>query len=139
MTRVRSAVDIPIAAAIWGAVIIGTAALFVAPPPARLLAVAVLVPVVGFLLWIYWATYYELRPDHLYCRSGPLVERIPYDRIKSATLRSNLFSSMALSTRRIEIRQHGRGFVTGTTYISPVDREAFLSELLRRCNNLEGG
>lgn len=137
MARVRSAIDVPIAVAIWGAVIIGIATVLLAPPPSRLIAMAVLTPVAGGLLWMYWGTYYELRPDHLYCRSGPFVERIPYARIKSAVLSRNLLSSMALSSKRIEIRQHGKGYLAGTTFISPVGRESFLSDLLRRCNNLE--
>jgi len=135
--RVRSAVDAPIAAVVWGTVGLCAAIVLMAPSAHRLTALLVITPVVGFLLWMYWGTYYELRPDHLYCRSGPLAERIPYANIRSATLARNLFSSMALSTKRIKIRQHGRGFVAGTTYISPVDRETFLSELLRRCENLE--
>jgi hypothetical protein len=50
-----------------------------------------------------------------------------------------LLSSMALSSRRIEIRQHGKGYLTGTTMISPVNREEFLRELVRRCPNLDAG
>jgi hypothetical protein len=48
-----------------------------------------------------------------------------------------MMSSMALFAKRIEIRQHGRGYFKGTTVISHVDREAFLQELVSRCHNLE--
>ncbi len=95
-------------------------------------------PVLAFLLSMYFGTFYEFHDDHLYCRSGPLWERIPYDRIRSVRLCQNAFSSMALSMRRIEIRRHGRGWVTGTTFISPVSREVFFLELIGRCRNLDG-
>lgn len=45
--------------------------------------------------------------------SGPFVERISYVRIKSVALKENLLSSMALSRRLIETRQHGKGCVGG--------------------------
>jgi hypothetical protein len=48
-----------------------------------------------------------------------------------------MLSSMALSLDRNEIKQHGKGFVIGTTYISPESREQFMSELISRCKNLE--
>jgi hypothetical protein len=42
---------------------------------------------------------------------------------------------MALSKNRIEIKQIGKGFILGTTYISPENRDEFLAELKSRCKN----
>jgi uncharacterized membrane protein YobD (UPF0266 family) len=95
------------------------------------------IPVTAFLLWIYFGTYYEFRNEYLYCRSGPFFEKIPYDKIKSVKLCENMLSSMALSSKRLEISQHGKGYITGTTMISPVNRDDFLSELKKRCRYLE--
>jgi len=134
--RVRSAIDLSIAILIWSSIAIIVLSLVLVPPSGRLIAAVVGLPIAAGLAWMYFGTYYELRSDHLYCRSGPFVERIPYDRIKSLALRSNLLSSMALAARRIEIRQHGKGYLAGTTLISPVDREAFMRELASRCGNL---
>lgn len=44
---------------------------------------------------------------------------------------------MALSRDRIEIRQHGKGYLAGTTYISPEEREKFMSDLIEKCHNLD--
>lgn len=90
-----------------------------------------------FLLWIYFGTYYEFREEYLFCKSGPFFENIKYDNIKSIKLTQNLFSSMALSSKRIEIRQHGKGYILGTTFISPMNRQEFINELIKRCKNLE--
>lgn len=91
----------------------------------------------AFLLWLWVGTYYEFCGDHLYCRSGPFWERIKYDNIKYLGLSENMRSSMALSTQRIEIRQHCKGYITGTTMISPENREIFLAQLICLCSNLE--
>jgi len=138
--RVDSAVDWWIRAIIWGSVFILMGSIAVIPQTEGILFYIVGASVVmtaGVLLWIYYGSYYEFYEEYLYCKSGPFFERIPYDRIRSVRLAENMLSSMALSTKRIEIRQHGKGFIMGTTYISPVEREEFMLELVRRCPNLE--
>lgn len=85
---------------------------------------------------IYWS-YYELREDYLFIRMSLFTAKIRYEKIKSLKLCSNWRSSMALGKERIEIKEHNKGFVRGTTYISPEDREVFYDELVRQCKNLE--
>ncbi|MHB1319289.1 MAG: PH domain-containing protein [Anaerolineae bacterium] len=135
--RVRSAMDRWFLALLWVVVGMLLASVAVVPADERPLAGVAVAPIIGLLAWILRGTYYELRDDHLLCRSGPFRERIPYSQIRSLRLTQNLLSSMALSTTRIEIRPHGKGYILGTTMISPVDREWFLGELRRRCPNLE--
>lgn len=91
---------------------------------------------IGFLFWLYLSTYYILEDDHLFCRSGPLKKKIPYDSIKTLKLSRNSLSSMALSLDRIEIREEGKGYLSGTTLISPVNREEFYAELKRLCQSI---
>jgi hypothetical protein len=91
----------------------------------------------ALLLWLLYGTFYELRDDCLYCRSGPFVEKIGYDKIKYLGFSDSMLSSMALSSRRIEIRQYEKGYITGTTMISPENIEIFLGHLTQRCRNLE--
>lgn len=134
--RVPSAIDAWFAMLMWATAALMIASVAVLPGKERLLAALAIAPIIGLLAWIVLGTYYELREDVLYCRSGPFRERIAYDRIKSLRLTENLLSSMALSRQRIEIRQHGKGYILGTTMISPVDRAWFLKELEERCPNL---
>jgi len=91
--------------------------------------------VISLLLWIWFGTYYEFRDKYLLARMGPFFERIPYERITSAKKFKSMASSMALSSDMIELR-HGRNYITGTTYISPIDKEEFLSELKTRCSGI---
>lgn len=135
--RVKSKIDIWIGIIIWGTVLIMLVSLVYVPQNEKIFGYAVVFPMITFMLWIYFGTYYEFREEYLYCRSGPFAEKIVYEKIKSVKLSQNLLSSMALSRKRIEIRQHGKGYITGTTYISPVNREAFMMELISRCKNTE--
>lgn len=90
-----------------------------------------------FLLSFLFYTYYELREEYIYVREGMLWWKIKYDNIKSLKLAENLYSSSALSRKRIEIKEKGKGFIAGTTYISPINREKFLEELKKRCYKLD--
>lgn len=135
--KVKAAVDGWISILIWGVIIIVEACNFYMPGEDRLIGGIISVLVIAFLLSLYFYTFYEMRKTYLYCRSGPFFEKIDYDRIKSLRLCGNFSSSMALSMKRIEIKQHGKGFITGTTYISPVNREEFLKKLKCHCKNLE--
>jgi hypothetical protein len=33
--------------------------------------------------------------------------------------------------------KHGKNYFTGTTYVSPKDRDGFIAELKRRCRNID--
>lgn len=109
----------------------------IVPDQERWIVLMMSIPASLFLAWLYFGTYYLFGEEVLICHSGPFKEKIPYNQIKSLKLCENFMSSMALSRERIEIKQHGKGYITGTTYISPVNREHFLSELTQRCHHLD--
>ena len=90
----------------------------------------------GMLLWIYFATYYELRENTLYMRSGPFAENVPYVKIRKAVKCRGYKTSMALSTARIELI-YGRSSISGRTFISPEREDEFLAELQKRCPKLK--
>lgn len=134
--RINSKIDLWVAVIIWVGILV-TAGTMATQYEQPVVGYAISLPVIGLLLWIYYGTYYEFRDDYLYCRCGPFSEKIAYDKIKSVKLSRNMLSSMALSLDRIEIKQHGKGFLLGTTYISPENREEFMRDLVSRCNNLQ--
>jgi hypothetical protein len=135
--KVKSEVDL------WFQLIVGTTiiimiatSLFV-PANERWMMFIITIPMTIFMLSLLISTWYELRDDHLYCVSGPFREKIYYDKIKQVKLTENMLSSMALSRKRIEIRQHKKNYFMGTTMISPTNREEFYIQLKRRCRNLQ--
>ena len=121
---------------IWG--VIGVFLLSIVIVPAEIRATVIIGSLIGtvLMLWVWFGTYYEFRDKYLLARMGPFFERIPYERITSAKMFRSLSASMALSSDMIELR-HGKNYISGTTYISPVRKELFLSELRTRCPNLQ--
>lgn len=140
--RVNSAVDIWSEALIFSSIAFLTAAFLYLtvgagfPPQQIFIALAAVLAASSFLLWLLFGTYYELRRNYLYCKSGPFVERIRYDDIRYLELCSNISTSLALSTRRIEIHQYDDGLIIDTM-ISPKNRKLFLAQLRDRCQHLD--
>ncbi len=133
--RIKSKIDLWVSITIWSVLVIMVGTM-IRLDDQTAISYSIGLPVIALLLWIYFGTYYELRDEYLYCRSGPFTEKIAYSKIKSLKLSRNMLSSMALSGDRIEIKQHEKGYFLGTTYISPEKREQFMSELISRCKNL---
>ncbi|AFV11405.1 hypothetical membrane protein DUF1200 [Thermacetogenium phaeum DSM 12270] len=94
-------------------------------------ALAILIPTIIFVGWIWFGTGYTITETELLVKCGPFRERIPFGRIQSVRRTRSPLSGAALSLNRLEIR-HGHGF-TGLTLISPADAAAFLEELKKRC------
>lgn len=141
--RVKSAVDRWFKAVVFGVIVLLVAAVTLLMLTTSfslyqiVIGCAAVVLASALLLWLLYGTFYELREDYLYCRSGPFVEKIGYDKIKYLGYTDNMLSSMALSSRRIEIRQYNKSYIAGTTMISPENIEIFLAYLKLRCRNLE--
>jgi hypothetical protein len=133
--RYPSARSVGFGVLVWGVVILLAVAVIIVPADLRLPVAAGSLAGIAFMLWIWYGSYYEFRETHLLARMGLFFERIPYERITSARPFKSMISSMALSSEMIELR-HGKNYISGTTYISPVNREQFLAELKRRCPNL---
>jgi ATP/ADP translocase len=68
------------------------------------IVVAVMLPVVGFLSWIWFGTCYRIDDQQLVVRSGPFVYRVPLESISSVKPTRNPFSSPALSLDRLAVR-----------------------------------
>ncbi len=135
--RVKAKIDIWVSIIIWLVVLVIAGSMAIIPQNEKMLGYTVGLPMICFVLWIYFGTYYEFRDKYLYCRSGPFFERIFYEKIKSVKHSNNMMSSMALSRKRIEIRQHDKRYITGTTFISPINRDDFIKELVTRCKNMD--
>ena len=135
--KTPSKIDVWIGLLIWFGILATVVSIIFMPANQLVVGLLIGIPLIVFLLWIYFGTWYELRDELLFCRCGPFFQRIPYINIRSLKLVKNPLSSMALSLERIEIREHGKGYILGTTFISPVNRETFLEELAVRCPNLE--
>ena len=113
---------------VWGVILILVISMVTIPPQYRIPTIAGTLMGIGFVLWIWYGTFYEFKQTYLLVRMGPFFEKIPYSKIISARKFKSMLSSMALSNEMIELR-HGKNYITGTTYISPEDRDAFIEQL----------
>jgi len=93
---------------------------------------------VGLLYSTIFQAAYCFRSELLELRLGIMRERIFYDQIKSIRKIKSWASSMAVTYEKIEIRQHGKGYILGTTYCSANDIDQFIQELRSHCRHLEG-
>jgi hypothetical protein len=134
--RYPSAKGLGFSILIGGVLLLLIVCVVIAPANLRLPIAAGAAAVTALMLWIWFGTWYEFREDYLMIRFGPFFERVPYERIVSATKLKSMVSSMALASEMIEL-QHGPNYISGTTYISPKDRDGFLLELKARCVNLK--
>jgi hypothetical protein len=135
--RDKAKIDLWISVLLWSMNIFYIVLFFVIPLNELWVYAVFIVPVIIMMIWILIGSYYELREDYLYMRIGPFFGRIKYENIKSLTLKNNLLSSMAMSYHRIEIKEHKKSYLRGTTFIGPQNREEFYEELKRLCRNLE--
>jgi hypothetical protein len=118
---------------IYGTIAITVFPIIVVPENERWIAYTIFIPTIIFLLSMLYNTYYVFEDEYLKCVIGGFPQKIIYDNIKSIKKTRNLLSSAALSIDRIEIKEKNKGYIRGTTYISPKDKDDFFEELRQRC------
>jgi len=128
-----SKVDFWLFLIIWFSIALSVFSFFMIPDSDRLIGYIVLLPVIVFLLSMLYNTYYIFEEQYLKCVVGGFPQKIYYENIKSIKKTRNLLSSAALSVDRIEIKEKYKGFIRGTTYISPKEKDEFFEELKIRC------
>lgn len=82
-------------------------------------------------------TSYELADTELIINVYGFKKKIRYEDIKSIRKCQNWLSSSAMSKERVEIVQHHKKKLLGTTYISPQNREEFFTDFKSKCRNLD--
>lgn len=128
-----SKVDAWIAIVIISTILISLYTVWLIPSNEQWIGFIVLIPTVIFMLSFLLNTYYVFEDEYLLCMLGFFPQKIRYENIKSIKKVKNFLSSAALSSDRIEIKEKNKNYFTGTTYISPKDKDDFYEELKSRC------
>ena len=97
------------------------------------MGVLISVPILLFIAWIWFGTYYVITDKELKIRSGPYFHNLQLSSIKKIRKSRNPLSSPALSSDRLEI-EYGK---YNHTYISPKEEEQFIGLLKEKCPELE--
>lgn len=128
-----SKIDWWISILIWMSVGVSGWAVWLIPANEQWIGWLMFSPLMVLMLLFLYNTYYVFEDDYLKCVLGVFPQKIYYQNIKSLKKTRNFLSSAALSAERIEIKEKNKGYIMGTTYISPKNRDEFFDELRMRC------
>jgi hypothetical protein len=131
--RHYSKIDLWIQGVMWGTVLVSIFPLWAVEPHEQWIVLMILVPTALLMLLLLYNTYYVFEEEYLKCVVGFYVQKIRYENIKSLKKTRNFLSSAALSADRIEIKEKNKGYIMGTTYISPKNKDEFFEELRQYC------
>ena len=92
--------------------------------------------VVVMVIWVRMDTWYELRKNGLYLKSGPFHDLIPYSEIKTVDKTRGWDFIMALDFDRLQLNA-GLNPEKGKIVLSPVNEDEFIEALRARCDGLE--
>lgn len=134
--RYKNKVDIWIGAIIIGTVVMYIPLFFVVPEDEMWILVLSM-GVTALIVLPFFYGYTELGDEELKVQLSVFRYRIKYENIKSIRKCKNFLSSLAMTSTRIEIKEHNKSYIRGTTFIGPKDRDDVFYELQRRCRNLE--
>ena len=95
-----------------------------------LILLAVILGIIGFLLWIIYGTGYELKEDLLLYHSGPIKGKIKISTIHTIVKGKTLWVGFKPATAKYGlIIQYGK---YDQIYISPKTNEQFIAEILKQ-------
>lgn len=134
--KYKMKVDLWVRFLLWGCILMFIPFFFIAPLE-EIWILGLSTFIMALIIIPLFSASYELSDDEIIIMFYLFKQRIKYDNIKSIRKCSNWYSSAAMSRVRIEIKEHNKGKLRGTTYISPDDRDDFFSHLKLKCRNLE--
>lgn len=84
--------------------------------------------VIGFMLWLWFATYYTIDDTHIHYRSGPLRGKIAIDSIREVQRDTTMWVGFrpALARKGIIVKYNKYDDI----YFSPDSNDAFIQALL---------
>jgi hypothetical protein len=91
--------------------------------------------IVGFLLWIFFGTKYELHQTYFIYKSGPLRGKIKIENIRKIEVGKTMWVGLRLATARKGLIIHYNKF--NEIYISPKTNESFIQKILELNGKIE--
>jgi membrane protein YdbS with pleckstrin-like domain len=98
---------------------------------ADVIAIAIVVVVLAFFVWLYFSTRYTITSQTLLVKAGPFSWVVPLREITSIEPTRNPASSPALSLDRLLIRYGGGDELM----VSPVDKAGFMAAIKKQMKN----
>jgi|SRR5699024_361456 len=93
--------------------------------------------VISFILWTAFSVKYVFYQDYLFVKGGPFRSQIPYENITKVSPTTAIFTGYRVLSSRDGIELFYETAALGSVKISPKDKRAFITELKRRCSNIQ--
>lgn len=92
---------------------------------------------VSFLLWNVFSIQYVFYQDHLLVKGGMFRSRISYENITKVSPTTKIFVGYKLLSSKDAIEIFYKTASLGSVKISPRNKKEFISELKKRCPNIQ--
>lgn len=92
---------------------------------------------VSFLLWNVFSIKYVFYQDHLLVKGGMFRSRISYENITKVSPTTKIFVGYKLLSSKDAIEIFYKTASLGSVKISPRNKKEFISELKKRCPNIQ--
>ena len=98
---------------------------------------AILLIVIGFILWTAFSVKYVFNQDYLVVKGGPFRSRIPYENITKISPTTEIFTGYRILSSRDGLEIFYKNSALGSVKVSPKNKNEFIAELKKRCSHLQ--
>jgi len=105
--------------------------------PVVLILTSIFLIVISFILWSVFSVKYVFYQDYLFIKGGPFRSRIPYEKITKVSSTTAIFTGYRMLSSRDGIEIFYKTAALGSVKLSPRDKREFITELKRRCPNIQ--
>lgn len=92
---------------------------------------------VFFVLWSTFSIKYEFTNDHLFIKGGPYRSKIPYEKMKKIAYTNEILIGYRVMSSKEGVELFYTTALLGSVKISPLEQDAFIDELVKRCPTIE--
>ncbi|WP_301722872.1 PH domain-containing protein [Planococcus shixiaomingii] len=93
--------------------------------------------VTGVILWMTFSIQYVFYQDYLFVKGGPFRSRIPYEQITKVSPTTDIFTGYRILSSRDGVEIFYKTAILGSVKISPENKKEFISEVKKRCPNIQ--
>lgn len=90
-----------------------------------------------FLLWSTFSIKYVFEQDYLFVKGGFLRSQIRYEEITKVTPTRDIYTGYRMMAAKEGIEIFYKTGLFGSVKVAPVDKQAFVEELVKQCPEIE--
>ncbi len=91
----------------------------------------------GVIVWSSFSIKYVFYEDFLLVKGGPFRSKIPYQTITMVSQTNDIFTGYRILSSKQGLELFNQSTLLGSIKISPKNKTAFITELKKRCSNVQ--